>query len=322
MHAGFEHALNYYLGRLVSEWNSLAVIRQIRHLPGDLAARILFTVLAAGIFLVLQNFQAGIRKLMRSLLDSYRYSGLIAFKAVWDEIENKNERGKLRQYIIISLAAGTAAAFSLFPRMNIMTAVISGPPAALFTFLIELHLILRWFYSSKPFPVLANAGLKIAALISFILFMAMSVVAVGNLYYSLLKTVPYIKYAAWLVIAAMAVAMPVFSGRLIRKDKSGPFLRRVDVKNLAAFYIAPACLAFLASCRELFAGMTRPVNGCLHKLFYLPEVLMPLLMMISVMVLNASGSYLGFRIRGETARLKYGRDENIDTDANPFTGVE
>src|SRR5271157_2406738 len=69
----------------------------------DLLCRAVLSALSVLLLLLLQNFQSLIRRLMRSTLDSYRYSGLLAFKAVWDEIENKNERGKLRQYLLAAV---------------------------------------------------------------------------------------------------------------------------------------------------------------------------------------------------------------------------
>jgi hypothetical protein len=204
-------------------------------------------------------------------------------------------------------------------------AVLFGPPAALVSFLIELHLILRWFYSSKPFPVRVNIKLRLAAVIIFILSLAMTVIVTGNLYYGILGQFPGIRYLAFLSITGILIAMAVFSGRLILPDKGGSHIRRVNILNLITFYVIPVGLAVFAFNKEVFIKLSGPVNTQIHNLIYIPEILLPLALMISVMIFNASGSYLGYRIAAELPNSRFGREngrENIDFDANPFTGME
>ncbi len=307
-------AFTHFFGHIASKfmpYYPLAV-------PGeDLLCRAALSALSVLLLLLLQNLESLIRRLMRSTLDSYRYSGLLAFKAVWDEIENKNERGKLRQYLIAAVAADCLISFSLFRHLSIAGAFIAAPFVALTACALELHLVLSWFYNSKPFPVARNLMISRPVLALFAVSAIFSLLSLGCLYYRILPSLPLVKYPALLAIVSGAVSGAVLSPRLVLPDRSVRLLKRIDFGCAACFYIIPAAMLLLMSGKNLFMQISAPLDNFLHACFKAPGIMMPVMSVLLIMLFNASGSYLGHRLIKATPPVK-----NEDGQANPFSGRE
>jgi hypothetical protein len=279
----------------------------------DFTGRAVLAIVSVSLLLLLQNFQAFIRRLTRSALDSYRYSGLLAFKAVWDEIGNKNERGKLRQYLIISIIIDCLISFSLFRRPGYNIAFIAAPAIALAAFAVELHLVLSWFYNSKPFPVERNRLFSVPSLALFSIFSILAGSSLGRFYYCSLPFFPGLRYAAILAIASGAVSGAVMFPGLFghKKIKAGPAI---------VFYLIPAAMTVVMMNRSLFLKISRPPDIAVRMCFGAPEIILPVLSVIMVMIFNAAGSYLGHRlVRDAPPALNPAGQTGY---SNPFMGRE
>jgi hypothetical protein len=306
------HAMTYFIDK------AGAAIHISGAIYLDLLNRSILAAVSAAIFLFIQNFQSIMRRMMRNTLDSYRYSGLLAFKAVWDEIENKTERGKLGQYALICMAIDIFASFSLFPVLSTAGAFMAAPFFSLSAFAIELHLVFSWFYNSKPFPVERNKNISRPVLAVFSLSCALSITVSGCFYFSEVKRLPWLEYGLILAIVSAALTLVLLSGSLFNPGRGLRFVKRINFGFAVSFYIVPGLTGFLMTNSLIFARVFIPADRVLHEFIKIPEIMLPVISVLMIMLYNASGSYLGHRlVAAAPSRVKTSEDP-----ADPFRGSE
>lgn len=323
-----ETQANYYLQK-ITDYISKIIPQGIDWT--DIFYRIVFVLIVVAVFVILQGFEGKQRSFMRKLLESYKNSGLVAFKSVWDDLDSKNEKHRLKQYVFFAALIGTLLALSLFVKINVSKAVIFGVIIGFLMYPIELHFILRWFYNNKTFPVSRNNVIHIASLSLFSIFFIMSVIVIGNTYFQYVGRYLFLRYIILaLFVAGIIIGLAMLKNlfrSVVQPDK--PLKRELDSSLLYAFYIIPVVTSIaLYLDGRIAIHLTRPVSDTLHRLVFIPEILFPVLCVICLFFWTAANSYLGKPLNTEAGSMKE-RKEGVREDsdavqeaANPFIGEE
>jgi len=299
----------------------------------DLSLRILLCVIILMIFYFLQGFEGKQRKIMRDFLSSYKYSGLMAFKSVWDELDrgSENPHGirkaklpRIKEYAGWAALTGILAALSFFRKLDIQTAVITGTIVPFLVYPVQLHFILRWFYNNKPYPVIRNDIVNFISMILFCASFSISFTCCLNLYRHIIIHYQLIKYLALGLFMLYILACLLVSGNLLKKETEElPFYRKLDLPLLAFMYIIPIAVILSLLFIKALYSMPSIIGTFFHKFIYIPEIFFPLACLASIMAWTASNSYLGKPVNTDHIKSKFINDNNsVPAREKSFLGEE
>ena len=195
---------------------------------------------------------------------------------------------------------------------------MAAPFFSLSAFAIEIHLVFSWFYNSKPFPVERNKNISRPVLAVFSVTCASSITVLGCFYCNEVKGLPWLEYGLILAIVSAAATLVLLAGSLFNPGRGLRLMKRINFGCAVSFYIVPALTAFLMMNSLMFERVFIPLNRVLHGLIKVPELMLPAISVLMIVLYNASGSYLGHRlVAAAPSRVK-----NSEDPSDPFRGSE